>query len=147
MKSLFIFLALVFAANSLTAQLTKLNTRNYITIGKVNYMGSLRSELKYAVEEGDTLYMILYRNDEYSHIASYESISFAETGGTLDALYKAMKEAVDAPKKTKSSFQLGDERITLYTDRLSGMKYVSIMTEKGYFNIMPGQIDKLFGKK
>lgn len=142
------------ALTSLTSfgQLQKISIPKEKTIGKVAPAGVFLLELTYNVDENtsDTLYTLTYRNAEYMHIDSYESVKFNGGTETLNALYDMFKGAFNSEdiKTYKQEAKLGLSLILVQGYKSMGVKGVKFSTTKGYINpITESQLDKLFGKQ
>lgn len=145
MKYLILVIALI-APFALFSQLTKVERPDEKEVGRVKRAGKMQAKLTCYQKDNDTIYVLVFKNDKYQSISSYESISFIETGGTKESLFNALAEAYNAPKKTKSTFRLGEEEITLMSDRYLGTKYVTFLTDHGFFRLQAGEVSELFGR-
>jgi hypothetical protein len=71
-----------------------------------------------------------------------------ETGAAFQVLYQTLKDDIAAKKGTPSSFQMGEDKIKIVTDKEMGFPYVAMyVQDKGYFTLTAKQLDKLFGKR
>ena len=146
MKYFFLLLQLAGIITSF-AQTTIQQQRKMVEVGKTNYGPDLLTRLYYVVDGADTTYNLTFRDVEQREVVSYESIVFAEKGGTLEELYQTLKTATNEPSETQATFMLGKKRISIVTQKMSGGKYITVKPEKGFFMLNAKDLDKLFGKK
>lgn len=119
-------------------------------IGFVNHGGIMNCRLTYLAYGRDTSYTLTFRNAKYQIVLDYQSIDFDSDGKTLESFYNILKSFFsDEHKKDKEykvQFLLGKELITATNDRTLGMNYLTIFTNKGYFDLSDKMLDKLFGE-
>lgn len=120
------------------------------TVGEVRALGTLLFKLSYKVIQGDTVYSILYKNQEYQQITDYQIIKYDGADNTNDKLFELLKsfftdEKKQAPKY-EESVTLGETTILISMNKMMGMKYLTLFTKSGYFNINEKQLHKLFAK-
>lgn len=120
------------------------------TIGTVKSGGSFLAELFYNVEENDTTYTIMYRNQSYEQLIDIQSFSFSSDDNTLEKLYEIIMTVFDKENAKNKEYQLEvnlDNKPLLISNRLSmGFTFVSIREKNGYLVLTKKQVNKLFGK-
>lgn len=143
MKRLLLFTAILFSLNSL-AQLEIKKSVNYIKIGGVTGVKLERGVL----EEGDTLYLMLYRDWQYKSIIEYKSLAFIGEG-TCNNFYNILKDFFKEEniknKDYNVSIELDGKDIHIrYMPGL--MRAIRIREGSSWFQLTERQLDKVFAK-
>jgi hypothetical protein len=119
-------------------------------VGHFKNGATIGAELTYRINDGDTLYTLLFNDLEYKYLTEYKSISFDGTGGVVNQLYDVMKTFFsDENKKNKDykkNLRLGDTNITLMNMKVMGVTSIMFHAKGGYFYLTEKQLNKLFGK-
>lgn len=112
-------------------------------LGYNNNMTKFHS-LSYTEEENGKLYILNYRNMEYQHLDTFESISFYATDEELDYLFNFLKDFNDKDGKT---LEIGKSQI--FVKKMGkGIQIVNLTNKtKGWFFLLPKEIERLFGKR
>ena len=119
-------------------------------IGTIKSVGMTQHELSYRINEGDTLYTLMYRNADYKYITEFEFVNFSGEDNTLDKLYDILKSVFSEENKKNKEYQvkfkLGEKDVIVSNFRTMGVTSVMFFTHDGHCFWTEKQIDKLFGK-
>ena len=128
------------------AQLTKLDAKDSL-IGKVKRVGEECAWLEKAVMEGDTTYVLRYRNYEFTQITDIQYVSF-KGWNTVHDLYLTLIEALKKEKGEKANYILGENQIMLVTEKMLGKKWVTIyFANRGHTSFSERELASLFNVK
>jgi hypothetical protein len=143
-------LILLFVSITANCQLQKSDpSTDWKLIGEAKSGGAFVAKLEYSIHNGDTLYLLQFKNLQYQHINDIQSIEFKAEFGILDTLYSLLKSAIDAEKMSKISFKLGEENIEVVTRKHAGFTGINfVMLRNGAnFGLTRKMLDRLFAKK
>lgn len=147
MKRFILFVTINLIAVGAMAQLTRSTALKRETVGVAKSGGVFVADLGFVVDNGDTTYSIIFRNQKYQSIADVQNISFASEGGTADQLYQLLTDILTDDKK-ESEYQenitLGETQVLLTKRKVMGVYYVNFFCSKGYFSLTKKMVDKLF---
>ncbi len=122
-----------------------------VYIGKVKAGYISKAELFYKIIDDDTVYTLMFKNEQYKTLVDYEYISFSNQDGTLQKLYELFKTVfTDENKKNKDyqvKFTLGESSALISNWRLFGNTSAYFSNSKGYCVLTENNIELLFGKK
>lgn len=146
-----LLIAVVFIGLNSFAQISEpVKSKQSVTVGKLKSGPYLIAELSYKGYEDDTTYLLMYRNQQYKQIDSYETITFSGMDSTVDKFYILLKSAFSEENRNNKeysvAFKLGEKMATVSTYKSMGIHGVMFFTHEGYFILNEKQIDKLFGK-
>lgn len=137
-----VILLMIFLSEKSFAQLEVKKNPEKVVIGK-----SGDNELYYHIWEGDTNYVIMFRDQQYQQLIQIESFSFTNHMGELDGLYDAIKTVFLPENKKNKDYSLS---ITLNSQDIYIANFMSrgayIRTKDGLLYLNEKQTDKLFGK-
>lgn len=147
MKTLILSL---FISASCLAQLQVKEAAKYYPVGKID-AGMQFSKLEYTIRSNDTVYLWIYKNENYPHIQDMQSMSFSGAKNTLNDLYSVIMSCFDDANKNNADYSL-DVKLGALNIKVSKYKYMAttyakIHTENGYCTLNKHQVNKLFGKK
>ena len=118
-------------------------------MGTIKVVGSIQAQLYYRIVEEDTLYTLLFRNQEYQQLVDYSSVTFSAEDNTLKKLYDILKsvftEENKKNKEYKVKLKLGETEVIISNFRIMGGTSVMFFTSDGYITLTEKQVDKLFG--
>lgn len=142
-------ISLMTIAVACAAQIEKTSPLKWERISQIKEGLRLIASLQYAVQDGDTTYSIVFTNNKYTHIIDIKSIDFAEDGGVLTSLYTLLIESLEAPKGNRNTFKLGGKDVSVTTDKMLGLKFITfeILDNEANFRLTKKQLNKLFNKK
>ena len=145
MKKIFLSLAIL-ATLGAKAQLREVTPLK--TLGKVQYAGLTVAEITYK-EKGD--YTLFYYDASLHYIDRTNVIHFKLSDDELATVDSLLKEQCKAAKGSEKQFGLGDNIITVVTERgfgRSGLKVIIAGADRsvGEFHLLESNIDNLFGK-
>ncbi|MGN6420546.1 MAG: hypothetical protein ACTHMC_23755 [Pseudobacter sp.] len=151
MKSFFLIALLIIAGLSAAAQLEKQVEKKFDsqTYGEVKHMGVYIASIERVTKDSDTLYLLQFRNSQYTYNVDIQQIRFTVEDGLLDTLYNMLSAAIDSPKDSKISFKLGTEELEVTTLKVIGLKGINItmLRNRAYFGLNRKQLDRLFNRK
>ena len=120
-----------------------------VIMGTIKVVGSIQAQLYYRIVEEDTLYTLLFRNQEYQQLVDYSSVTFSAEDNTLKKLYDILKsvftEENKKNKEYKVKLKLGETEVIISNFRIMGGTSVMFFTSDGYITLTEKQVDKLFG--
>lgn len=144
MKKL-ILLLFIFQNITVMSQITLMQQKKEITIGKVFSIGDIKAEIG-----SDTTYYFTFSNHKYPALKEYKTLSFKGGKATLDQLYGLMMSVFTEENKNnkdyKQEIRLGDEPVIIATYKSMGT-FCQFHTLGAYVNLSENHIKKLFGKK
>jgi len=142
MKKLVVFIAVCISLTS-TAQFAKVETTS-TQVGKVTSGGVSLAALSFIVAGTDTVYILTYKDKQYTTMNEYKTISFAGGSLVLTCLYDALKDATTKEKGTEQNFKLGESSVYCKSKKKA---VALVITTKGVMGIMElntDQLDELF---
>lgn len=103
-------------------------------VGKLKRGGVWLADLTYGIAGSDTMYVLTYKDQEYTRIDHKQTFAFR---GPIDSVYSALKEG--------RSFH---PDVTISQKTMFGAPYILVhVAGKGYFNATQKELDKLFGRR
>ena len=146
MKKVLVVLTLVLGTLVSNAQLREVTPIS--KLGEIKRGGFFIADITYSGKGG---YTLSYWDASYTTIDVINSISFDATDEELVTLKKIFKEQCAAEKKAEKTFGLGNNMITIRTDRAFGLSGLTIYItgtnhKTGFFRMAESELDKLFGK-
>ena len=146
MKNIIYTLALLFSFSAFAQIGEAKDTPEVIMVGKVTNPYKWVT-LQYTMSGEDKLYLLSFRNQEYTELEDIGSISFTATDDELDYLYKTFHSMLKARGESKT-IEIGDGKMVLNGIYNSFELYVykdGTPTKHTWLN--KGQINKLFARK
>lgn len=132
------------------AQIEVKTTPKKKKIGEARSFGHFTAEFYYSVSDDDTLYTIMFSDEQYRQIIDYKTFSFENIDSAVDKFYNAIKTVFDdANRKNKDyklSIKLGDNDITIANYTVMGITSAMIFAKGGYFSLTKKLLDRLFDK-
>ena len=124
------------------------NLKKNKSIGIVKRGGALIASLEQSSEDS-AIYLLCFKNYEYSLITDIRCIVFGASKKDLQEIKTFFKTCFEKEKGQESTLKLGSSDIMLTSIKTLGFKslYISVLnpqTSKGFFNITGKEIDKLF---
>src|ERR1044072_2987375 len=92
------------------SQIVETKIPKAIKIGEATIMDTTVASLSYSVSTSDTFYVLTFDNAKYT-TTYVHTVSFNETGGVLNSLYKILSDVLEMKKGDYKSFTLGEEEI------------------------------------
>lgn len=150
-KTLFpVLVYTLLAAGPVYGQIEVKQEARQFNVGEVKTGGAISYKLYGIVVGEDTTYSFMYRNAKYTSIVDFNSIQFADDGGTLQQFYTLLKSVLTdekyKDKEAKLQIRLGATDVILSQYKMMGTTYVWVWTNTGYCYLSEKQINKLFGK-
>jgi len=146
MKKILYTLVLLFSFSAFAQIGAAKDSQEFITVGKVTNPYKWIT-LEYTISGEDKLYVLSFRNQEYTEIEDIGSIAFTATDEELDYLYTTFHSMLKARGESKN-LEIGNGKMVLNGIYNSFELYVSrdgVPTKHTWLN--KGQINKLFARK
>lgn len=118
-----------------------------VTIGEIKMNDIPMVRLLYEIQKEDTVYGIVFWDQQYKSLYDYKNFSFLNVDNTVDKLYKAILSVFDSGRKDdyKLSFKIGRTDIDIQLSKLGTTRAI-IWADDGYFSLTKKELNKLFAK-
>ena len=120
-----------------------------IKVGEINRGSNFVARLEYEIENGDTTYILMYKDDRYSSLIELESVTFSSTDNTVGKLYQLFKSVFTESNRNndqyKVQFTLGTQDVII-SNYIVLKKPSAFFHAEGFFALWEKEVDKLFGK-
>jgi hypothetical protein len=117
-----------------------------VDIGETRRAGSMLASVSYYPEK-DTLINIMFKNDKYSALNDYQSVSFYGGLQEVNDLYNALLSEFTKEPGHSIEVKLDDKQtVTVMNKRSMGMDIIWFWTNRGYVVLKKKDVNKMFGK-
>lgn len=129
---------------------------SWITIGEVKWLANTKGSLKYTANKTDTVYLLYLqdatklKDNNDRTVYKYFSLSFKETGNTLNHLYELLISFFNPENKKdkdyEKTFRLGNDLVMIrhYPALLSPS--IALVAKDSYIVLNEKEVHKLFGR-
>lgn len=118
---------------------------------KIKIGESGHHSLSYYISEGDTVFHLLFRNQRYTSIYDYKSISFEGGFEDLDVLYDAIMSVFQPENRRNKEYSVllpvGNDEVRISVNTMMGFTGALIQADDGYFGLSEKMTRRLFGKQ